>query len=217
MNARLTSARLLAGVAATGLILTGCAAGPDTSTGAAPAGSASSATQSEHNDADVAFAQGMIPHHRQAVEMAGLVAGRTENAQVVDLAARIGAAQQPEIDTMVGWLQEWGAEVPAEGSGMSGMDHGGGMGSMGAMGAMDGMMTPEQMQQLQSASGPAFDRMFLEMMVEHHRGAVEMAQTELDEGADPEAQALAQQIIDTQQAEIDTMQQQLANFTDANA
>ena len=73
-------------------------------------------------------------------------------------------------------------------------------------------MTPEQMQQLQGASGPAFDRMFLEMMIEHHRGAVEMAQTELQDGADPEALALAQKIIDTQQAEItemDTLLQQV--------
>jgi uncharacterized protein (DUF305 family) len=77
---------------------------------------------------------------------------------------------------------------------------------MGGMEGMGGMMTPEQMTALEQASGPEFDRMFLEMMVEHHRGAVEMAQTELDEGADPEAQALAQQIIDTQQAEITEME-----------
>lgn len=211
MNARVSSARLLAGIAAAGLILTGCAAGPDTSSSgsAAPGGSPSSATQGEHNDADVAFVQGMIPHHRQAVEMAELAAGRSQNAQVIDLAARIGGGQQPEIDAMVGWLEEWGAEVPAEGSGMSGMsgmDHGGDMGAMG------GMMAPEQMQQLQGASGPAFDRMFLEMMTEHHRGAVEMAQTELQDGADTDALALAQKIIDTQQAEItemDTLLQQV--------
>ncbi|GAA3228159.1 hypothetical protein GCM10017691_19120 [Pseudonocardia petroleophila] len=210
MNARLSSARLMAGIAVAGLILTGCAAGTDTSAGtAAPGGSSASAAQGEQNDADLAFVQGMIPHHRQAVEMADLVAGRSQNAQVIDLAARIGGGQQPEIDTMVGWLEEWGAEVPAEDGGMGGM---GGMDHGGDMGAMGGMMTPEQMQQLQGASGPAFDRMFLEMMTEHHRGAVEMAQTELQDGADPDALALAQKIIDTQQAEItemDTLLQQV--------
>ncbi|GAA2571227.1 DUF305 domain-containing protein [Pseudonocardia hydrocarbonoxydans] len=213
MDARASSIRLLAGIAAAGLILTGCAAGADTSAGtAAPGGSSSSAAQGEQNDADVAFVQGMIPHHRQAVEMADLVAGRSQNAQVIDLAARIGGGQQPEIDMMIGWLEEWGAEVPAEGGDMGGMDMGGDMGGMDMGGGMGGMMTPEQMQQLQGASGPAFDRMFLEMMIEHHRGAVEMAQTELQDGADPEALALAQKIIDTQQAEItemDTLLQQV--------
>lgn len=207
MNARVSSARLLAGVAVAGVVLTGCAAGADTSAGApAPGGAASSTAQSAHNDADVAFAQGMIPHHRQAVAMAELVAGRSQNAQVIDLAARIGGGQQPEIDTMTGWLQEWGAEVPAEDGGMGGMGSMGGMDGGGDTGAMGGMMSPEQMQQLQGASGPEFDRMFLEMMTEHHNGAVAMAQTELQDGSDPDALALAQTIIDTQQAEIGEME-----------
>lgn len=205
MNTTLSPARLLAGIAAAGLILTGCASGADTSAGSsagssAPGSSAEATAQGEQNDADVTFVQGMIPHHRQAVEMAGLVAGRSENPELLDLAARIGSSQQPEIDTMTGWLQEWGAEVPAEGSDMSGvegMDHGGGMG---------GMMAPEQMQGLGQATGAAFDRMFLQMMTEHHRGAVEMAQVELQDGADPDALALAQTIIDTQQAEISEME-----------
>lgn len=204
MNTTLRPARLLAGIAAAGLILTGCASGADTSAGSSAPGSSSESTaQGEQNDADVTFVQGMIPHHRQAVEMAGLAAGRSENPELLDLAARIGSGQQPEIDTMTGWLQEWGAEVPAEGSdmagmgGMEGMDHGGGMG---------GMMSSEQMQGLEQATGAAFDRMFLEMMTEHHTGAVEMAQVELKDGADQDALALAQTIIDTQQAEISEME-----------
>ena len=180
------SARLLAGIAAVGLLLTGCAAGPADQAG-------------EHDDADITFVQSMIPHHRQAVEMADLVGGRSRNAGVVDLAARIGAGQQPEIDTMTGWLQEWGAETPADGDAMGGMDH-------GDMGGSGGMMTPEQMQGLVVASGPAFDRMFLEMMTAHHRGAVEMARIELRDGADPDALALARTIVDTQQAEITEME-----------
>lgn len=194
------SARLLAGVATAALVLTGCASGASTDP-AAP-GSAPAASQGEQNDADVMFVQGMIPHHRQAVEMAGMAAGRSENPAVLDLATRIGSGQQPEIDTMTGWLQEWGAEVPAEGEGMSGM---GGM-DQGGMEGMGGMMTSEQMQALGQAAGPAFDRMFLEMMTEHHRGAVEMAETELQDGADPDALALAQTIIDTQQSEISEME-----------
>lgn len=181
------SARLLAGVAAAGLLLTGCAAGT-----AGPAVT--------HNDADVTFVQGMLPHHRQAVEMADLVAGRSGNAEVVDLAARIGGGQQPEIDTMTGWLQEWGAAAPAGGTEHGAMEHGG-----MDHGGMGGMMTPEQMQGLDVASGPAFDRMFLEMMTAHHSGAVEMARVEIRDGADPDALALAQRIIDTQQAEITEM------------
>lgn len=206
MNTSILPARLLTAVAVASLILTGCASGADTSAGSAPPGSSTSAgAQGEHNDADVTFAQGMIPHHRQAVEMADLAAGRSTNPAVLELAARIGGGQQPEIDTMTGWLQEWGAEVPAAGGGMggmAGMDHGG----MGGMGGMNGMMTPEQMQGLQQASGPAFDRSFLEMMTGHHRGAVEMAQVELRDGADPRALELAQTIIDTQQAEITEME-----------
>lgn len=205
MGSTVFSARLLAGVATVGLLLTGCASGADTSSGsAAPGASSSASTEGEHNDADVTFVQGMLPHHRQAVEMADLVAGRSQNAGVIDIAARIGSGQQPEIDTMTGWLQEWGVEVPADdgGMGMGGMDQGG----MGGMGDADGMMTPEQMQGLDVASGPAFDRMFLEMMTAHHRGAVEMAQVEIRDGADPDALALAQKIIDTQQAEITEME-----------
>lgn len=133
--------------------------------------------------------------------MAEMAAGRSENAAVLDLATRIGSGQQPEIDTMTGWLQEWGVEAPAQGEGMPGMEDMGGMGS-----GMDGMMTSDQMQALGEASGPAFDRMFLEMMTEHHRGAVEMAEAELQNGADPDALALAQTIIDTQQSEISEMQ-----------
>jgi uncharacterized protein (DUF305 family) len=209
MTTKKNLARLLTATAITTFALAGCASGtePAPAGSGTPSSSSSATAQGESNDADVTFAQGMIVHHRQAVEMAELAAGRTENPQVLDLATRIGAAQEPEIATLTGWLQEWGAEVPAEGdmSGMGGMDHSG-MESMGGMEGMGGMMTPEQMTALDQASGPDFDRMFLEMMVEHHRGAVEMAQTELDEGADAEALALAQQIIDTQQAEITEME-----------
>ena len=206
MNTTTTFARLLVGTAITTFALAGCTSGTgSTAPGPASDSTPSVVTQDEFNDADVAFALGMIPHHRQAIEMAELVAGRTETPEVLDLAARIGGAQEPEINTMTTWLEEWDAEVPAEDDamgGMAGMDHGG----TGGMEGMGGMMTPEQMTALEQVSGAEFDRMFLEMMAEHHRGAIEMAQTELDDGSAPEALTLAQTIIDAQQAELTEME-----------
>ncbi|MFC8042812.1 DUF305 domain-containing protein [Nocardia sp. NPDC057353] len=173
---------------------TAASASAPSSSAATPAGA--------RNEADVAFAQEMIPHHRQAVQMAALVPSRSTNPAVVDLAARIQAAQDPEIATMSGWLRAWGESVPAatEQGGHGGMDHGGG----GA--AMPGMMSAEQMAAMEAASGAEFDRLWLTGMIAHHQGAVEMARTELAEGSNPEAKALAQKIIDDQQAEIGQMQ-----------
>lgn len=148
-----------------------------------------------HNAADVAFAQMMIPHHQQAIEMAELAAERAESSEVEALATQIGEAQGPEIEAMTGWLEDW--NEPVEG----GMD----MGGMEGMGGMQGMMSEEQMSSLASASGAAFDEQFLTQMREHHVGAVMMAEEELEMGEFPEAQELAQTIIDTQEAEIAEM------------
>ena len=151
-------------------------------------------SDSDANQADVTFAQDMIPHHRQATEMTDLAPARTENADVLQLAEQIAKAQEPEIKTMTGWLEEWGEKVPD---------------SMGAMGSMPGMMSDDQMADLEASSGAAFDRRFLTLMIAHHEGAVEMATTELDEGRSPEARDLAKSIVDTQTAEIDRMKQLL--------
>ena len=150
----------------------------------------SSSSAGVFNDADVAFAQHMIPHHQQAVEMAELGAGRASDQQVKSLVAQIKAAQGPEIATMTGWLTAWGK--PAT---MGGMDHSG----------MPGMMTDADMTALKGLSGSAFDKRFCTMMIAHHEGAIAMANEELAKGANPEAKKLAQQIITGQQAEIDTM------------
>lgn len=147
----------------------------------------------KHNDADVSFAQGMIPHHRQAIDMSRLAYERAGSEQVEDLARRIEAAQGPEIDALTGWLESW--EIPTSREDMPSTDHGN----------MRGMMTSDDMQRLRQAEGDEFDRMFLTMMIEHHEGAVDMARTELARGRFPEAKRMARQIIDTQQAEIDTM------------
>lgn len=150
-----------------------------------------------HNDADIAFVQGMVPHHTQAVQMAQLAPDRAESTQVKELATRIEQAQGPEIAQMRGFLAAWGA--PDSGA-MPGMNHD----------AMDGMMSGQQMAQLVQARGASFDDMFLQMMVQHHEGAVQMARTELGAGSSPEAKALAQRIIDAQQAEIGEMTRLLA-------
>ncbi|MGH3451183.1 MAG: DUF305 domain-containing protein [Haloechinothrix sp.] len=156
------------------------------------------AQQGDVNQADVMFARQMIPHHQQAVEMAKLVPSRTSNSDVVKLAEEIEHAQDPEIQTMTGWLEQWGAPAPTTGMD-GGMDHG------GMDGEMPGMMSPEDMEKLEQAKDAEFDRMWMQMMIEHHRGAIDMAETELKQGSNTEAKQLAQQIIDAQQAEITTM------------
>ena len=192
MNTRILGGLLAA--TAVVAITAGCA---DTAATPAPTAAPSSTAApgaTAQNAADVAFVQGMIPHHAQAVAMTDLAATRAASPAVKDLAGRIARAQGPEIDQMNGFLRTWSA--PA--------------GDMASMGGMSGMMSDQQMTELGATSGPAFDRMFLQMMTEHHTGAITMAQTELAQGQDPEAKALAQKIIADQQAEITEMQGLLA-------
>lgn len=157
-----------------------------------------SGSNAAFNDADVTFAQDMIPHHRQATEMAALASGRTKNPDVLDLAAQITAAQKPEIDTMSGWLKSWDKEVPSDSS-MGGMHHGGGSSDM------PGMMSDDDMASLKAATGAAFDKQFLTMMTEHHEGAIKMAKTEEADGKFAGTVALAKTIQADQAAEIATM------------
>lgn len=161
----------------------------------------------QHNDADVTFVQAMIPHHSQAIQMVQHVIDRGESAEVKDLARRIQAAQQPEIDTMSRWLRDWGVAEGGAGAleqhgGMDGTMGGGGMGGMGG----HGMMSEAEMQQMMAVSGAQLDRMFLEMMIRHHQGAVATAETEIRDGRFVPAKELAQRIITTQNAEIAEMQ-----------
>lgn len=201
MNSKHSLVRRTAAVAAAGaaaLVLAACGGGGDSSAGhdghntKSPSASAS-ASQGQGNAADVTFAKGMIPHHRQAIEMADLAPSRAESAEVKKLAADIKKAQDPEIRTLSGWLTSWGEEVPAEVA-MDHSMHGGG-----------GMMTAEEMQQLKNSSGKAFDTAFMEMMIKHHEGAVEMARTEQADGAYAPAKEMAGQIITSQSAEIEQM------------
>ncbi|MGW2717191.1 DUF305 domain-containing protein [Streptomyces sp. NPDC001492] len=201
-NTRTSMARRTALMAATvtaGLVLAACGGSSDSgSSGHDSSGSSSSSPSSStaaHNAQDVSFAQGMIPHHQQALEMAKLAAGRASSAKVKDLAARIEKAQDPEIRTMSGWLKSWGQSVP---SAMPGMDH-------SAHSGMAGMMDSKDMDQLEKASGTEFDTMFLTMMIEHHKGAVQMAGTEKSKGAYAPATTMADAIITGQTAEITEM------------
>lgn len=171
----------------------------------------SGASDAAHNDADVAFATQMIPHHAQAVEMASMAGQQARSPEVIELAREIEQAQQPEIDSMSGWLSEWGEPVPSVGSATTDEAHG--MDGMDSGETMPGMMSDHDMRTLSRVSGSAFDRLWLTMMVEHHRGAIDMAKTELSDGRSPDAQALAGNIIRAQQKEITTMSSLLESMS----
>ncbi|MEE1829674.1 DUF305 domain-containing protein [Streptomyces sp. SP17KL33] len=188
----------VAAVGTAALLLAACGGSGDSAAGhnghtATSASASDSASQGRHNAADTAFAQGMIPHHRQAVEMADLATSRAGSAEVKKLAEQIKQAQDPEIKTLSGWLTSWGEEVPAEGA----MDH--------SAHGTGGMMTAEEMDQLEKSSGKTFDTAFMEMMIKHHEGAVAMAKTEKTDGAFPDAKKMADAIITSQTAEITQM------------
>jgi uncharacterized protein (DUF305 family) len=207
----MTTRTIMTLVAAAAAALTvGAALGGCATNATPPASSATSSPPAAqaHDQADITFAQGMIQHHAQAIAMSKMAAQRAVSPQVKDLVARIQSAQQPEIDQLSGLLRAWNAPVPSANSPMGGMGQmgQGQMGQMGPSGAMPGMMSADQMQQMGQASGATFDRMFLQMMIIHHQGAVTMAKAELKDGQNPDARQLAQRIVDAQQREITEMQ-----------
>lgn len=163
-----------------------------------PTTAATNTAPAGHNDQDVAFATGMIPHHRQAIEMADMAPAKAQNPTVKQLAAAIKAAQDPEIQQLSGWLTSWGKPVPTPGMGHD--MHG------------EGMMTEQEMTDLGKASGAAFDRMWVQMMIKHHQGAVTMAKTEQTSGQSTQAITLAKKIEADQNREIATMQQLLTQL-----
>ena len=157
----------------------------------------SSSDTSQFNDPDIAFVTQMIPHHQQAVEMADILLGKTGvDPRVVDLATQIKAAQGPEITTMTSWLKSWGQPSPEPMDGM----------------AMDGMMSPDDMNALTNASGADSSKLFLQQMIQHHQGAIDMANEELSTGKNADALALAKTIADAQTAEIAKMNEILATL-----
>ena len=185
--------------------LTACSAPSDPAELTAdPSSSADDVTAAgSHNDADAGFAQMMIVHHEGALQMAGLALERASDDRVRDQAEEIARAQGPEIELMSGWLETWG-EDPSAAAGHGGMDH-------GAM-EMDGMDQEHAMASLSELEGVEFDRRFLELMVAHHRGAIEMAETQRSDGLSSEARGLAETIIGDQAAEIALMEDLLRDL-----
>ncbi|MGZ4447849.1 MAG: DUF305 domain-containing protein [Nocardioides sp.] len=197
-----TTRTTLAAAVLTGLALTAAGCGGDD----APA----HATHSMHasfDDADVAFASQMVPHHAQALAMVRLAQGRPLDPAVATLMGRIRDAQAPEIDEMTSWLQSWGHPVDDSSAGTGGMDSMAGMDSTGD--AMPGMMTAAQMRRLADSGDAGFQRMWLRMMIRHHEGAIAMARTEIAHGKYPAALDLARSITTSQAQEIQRMKAML--------
>lgn len=195
MTYKLRLAKPLIGVALT-LALAACG-GSSTNNAASPttAASADPTATGKFNDADVVFAQGMIPHHEQAIEMADVALDPTIGAgpKIKDLANRIKAGQNPEIKLLTGLLKGWNKPVAMDTSG--GHD----------MSSMSGMMTADDMKKLGTMKGAEFDKMWAAMMIEHHKGAIDMATTVKAGGSNAEILALAEKVITAQAAEITEM------------
>jgi uncharacterized protein (DUF305 family) len=181
----------LLAVGALGLFLTGCGS---SGTSSSDMTAASETNVAEFNDADVMFAQMMIPHHEQAIEMSDIALDPTVGAsdEVRSLAEDIKAAQDPEIAQMTAWLEAWGQPTSMDSS----MDHS----SM-----MSGMLTVEEINALGSLRGSEFDTAWIQAMIKHHEGAIQMAQDVETDGVNTEVKALAGAIITAQQSEIDVM------------
>jgi uncharacterized protein (DUF305 family) len=195
---------------AAAITLAGCGSGSGgTATGTAPATSSATATSGSasasaaaHNSADTMFAQMMIPHHAQAVEMSDVILKKKDvPARVTALAEKIKAAQAPEIETMTGWLRSWNEPTEAPG----GHD-------MSRHAAMGGMMSAADVKTLDAAQGTEAAKLFLTQMIAHHQGAIMMANIEKDGGQNPGAVGLAKNISSAQQKEIQAMKNLLASL-----
>ncbi|GLY19689.1 lipoprotein [Kineosporia sp. NBRC 101677] len=201
MRAMPTSKFCIALPVAVALLVGGCGGEDEPAAGSAHSASSSGTTgaaqaEPSFNSADIDFAKGMIPHHVQAVEMADMASEKAINPKVKELAAQIMTAQGPEIETLSGLLSSWGEPVPSseDSESMDGMDH--------EAAGHSGMMMSEQMDELEAADGAEFERLWVDMMVEHHEGAVAMSEAQVRDGSSAEAKQLAQTIADTQTEEI---------------
>lgn len=184
--------RLAIGLSAT-LLLAACgSSSSDSNTNATAV--ENSASANGFNDADVMFAQMMIPHHEQAIEMSDMALDPTTQAskEIIDLATQIKAAQDPEIKQMKDLLTAWGKPLTAD----TAMDHGSNM---------DGVLSMDDMKKLGSLKGPDFDSYWAQSMIAHHEGAIEMAKVVLVEGSDSELLTLANAIVSAQTTEIETL------------
>ena len=191
--------RITLGALAVASLLTACGGSSDSASNSQPqtvdsAAAGTTEAAGDYNDNDVMISQMMIPHHEQAIEMADIALDPAIGASeaIKDLATRIEAAQDPEIATMKDFLANWGAPLQPD----DGMDHG----SM-----MEGMLSVEELDELAELTGPAFDSRWAEAMIAHHKGAVAMANEVLAGGVNPATKKLAEEIIATQQSEIDEL------------
>lgn len=195
---------LSAAAIAAAITLAGCSAGSTGSGGSMPGMNHGSSgmsprsapdTAGDHNVADTTFAQMMIPHHTQALEMSDTMLKKQGiDPKVTGLAARIKAEQAPEITTMTGWLKGWNESAQMSGGGMS------------------GMMSGDDMTKLDAAQGTDAAKLYLTQMIAHHQGAVMMAKTEEATGRSTDAVTLSKNIITSQEAEIQEMKNLLATF-----
>lgn len=164
--------------------------------------SAVATPSTSHNAADVTFLQDMIVHHAQAVVMGDIVKGRLTDPDVRGIASRIRDEQKPEMQGMAATLRGWGAKVPIEASNPAG-DHR--TGHHSGHDAMPGMATAAQLDELRRAKGADVDRLYLDLMVAHHEGALDMCTTVGRDGRDERTGELADDITVTQQKQIDQM------------
>ncbi|MEV6377948.1 DUF305 domain-containing protein [Streptomyces sp. NPDC051773] len=169
---------------------------PSTSASASTSASGDSGS-ADFGDADVTFAQMMIPHHEQALEMAELADGRASDAELKGIAEQIEKAQDPEIATMKGWLRSWDRPTAVES--MPGMDHG------SEDGGADGMMSDADMRRLEDLKGTEFDKLFAQLMIEHHNGAIAMAEDERKNGRNDAAVKMAGDIVKSQSSEVEQL------------
>jgi len=168
--------------------------GMDHSTGHATPGSSAAPAAADHNGSDAMFAQAMIPHHAQAVEMSDMILKKQGiDARITALATKIKAAQAPEIEKMTGWLKDWNEPTQASGG------H-----------SMTGMMSGDDLTKLDAAQGTEAAKLFLSQMIAHHEGAVEMANAEVRSGKNAEAIRLGKDIAASQTGEIQEMKDLLA-------
>lgn len=191
---------------AAAIALAGCASGSGSGSGSESmpgmthgTSSSAPAASAEYNSADVTFAQMMIPHHAQAVEMSDMILAKQGiPAPVTALATKIKEAQGPEIQTMTGWLKDW--KEPTE------------MATGQAGHSMSGMMDDAAMKELEAAQGTEAAKLFLKRMIAHHEGAIMMANNEVTDGKDPKAVELSKEIVSAQEAEVKEMQDLLATL-----
>lgn len=200
--------RLAAAIAAgvTAVSLVACSAPADTAEKATgderiPESAVITGEPAGHNADDVAFATDMVPHHQQAIELSELVPERSTDPELVALASKIAAEQQPEINILNVFLVQWN-ENPEAGVGSEGDHAGHGQ-------TMQGMVDDATMARLESLRGPEFDALWLQSMIGHHQGAVEMAKAEIANGENVDAISMAKTMVTAQEADIAQMKSML--------